>query len=121
MTEQHPITPPPELVEQWYRDSPEDDEQCYIATKAARWGADQEMEACVEWLREARNHGLGYDFGRRLADGLSAARRPKPPSLAEQGLKIFDGSLGLLSDEYPTEVDTIRRALERLQELESKQ
>jgi hypothetical protein len=58
-----PITPPPELVEQW-RNLPEytDGRQKMImvtlsreklqdiATKAANWGADQELEACCEWL-----------------------------------------------------------------------
>ena len=41
---EHPITPPPELVEQWREEA---DNQLppyydYIATQAARWGADQE-------------------------------------------------------------------------------
>jgi hypothetical protein len=94
----------------------------YIATQAVRRGADQELEACCEWLREARNHGLGYDIGRILADNLRAARRPKPPSLAEQAQRILvengttlDGRIEL----DPDDIITIRAALERLQELES--
>jgi hypothetical protein len=53
----HPITPPPELVDEWRR-VPEYtdglrkltmvtitvDRLQYIATQAARWGADQELE-----------------------------------------------------------------------------
>ena len=39
MTNQHPITSPPELVEQW------EAETACVAVKAARWGADQELEA----------------------------------------------------------------------------
>lgn len=101
MTDNHPITPPPELVEQWYDDSENcvtqsarwgADQETYIITQAARWGADQELEACVEWLREARNHGFGYDHGAVLAGKLRAARRPKPPSLKERLSKaIIDG------------------------------
>lgn len=45
MTQQHPITPPPELVKQWWTEfditDPELDFLHFIATKAARWGADQ--------------------------------------------------------------------------------
>ena len=85
MTEQHPITPPRELVLQWLEDSPEDDElgiAGYIATQAARWGADMELEACCADLRMV----LGPD----QADWLRSVRRPKPPSLKEQALEALD-------------------------------
>ena len=124
MTEQRHMTALPlKFVDTWDQEANQSGKPRldYIATQDVRRGVDQELEACCEWLREARNHGLGYDIGRILADNLRAARRPKPPSLAEHGLKILDESLGLLSDEYPMEVATIRRALERLQELEGKQ
>ena len=56
MTQEHPITPPAELVQQWINEADgghdprwQDYEQD-IATRAARWGADQELEACCEWL-----------------------------------------------------------------------
>ena len=89
---EHPITPPPE--------------------------ADQELEACCEWLREARNHGFGC-VGRILADNLRAARRPKPPSLAEQAtaqldIAVIRGDCITTSDALPS----LRAALKRLQELE---
>lgn len=90
-------------------------------TELAKKIADQELEACCEWLREARNHGFGYDMGRILADNLRAARRPRPPSLAEQAQRILvengttlDGRIEL----DPDDIITIRAALERLQELE---
>ena len=45
MTNPHPITPPPELVQQWINE--EDGLTAkHIATQAARWGSDQELEAC---------------------------------------------------------------------------
>ena len=48
MTNQHPITPPPELVVQWYlgaKAHPPDQWVTDVATQAAQWGADQELEA----------------------------------------------------------------------------
>jgi hypothetical protein len=50
MTNQHPTTPPPELVQQWLSDfygstvAP-GEAAIDIATQAPRWGADQELEA----------------------------------------------------------------------------
>ena len=114
----HPITPPPELVEKWiksarYKDFmpyPEGYEQYEqrLTTIAARWGADQELEACCEWLRE---NGL---FETRIGH-LRAARRPKPPSLKEQALMALeDGDIGPGASLTPVEVCIIRRALEAL-------
>jgi hypothetical protein len=49
MTQEHPITPPPELVEQWVNNlAPKG--MLSFANQAARWGSDQELEACCEWL-----------------------------------------------------------------------
>ena len=134
MTEQqHPITPPSELVQQWHdawidAKVKHDGLVDFIATHAAHWGSDQELEACCEWLREARNHGLGYDMGRILADKLRAARRPKPPSLAENVSKALDRLPGPGADASYLRIwadkeayglrCAVRRALERLQELE---
>ena len=44
----YPITPPPELVQQWAQEWHDSDwigKDSYITTAAARWGADQELEA----------------------------------------------------------------------------
>jgi hypothetical protein len=104
MTDQHPITPPPELVQQWWESTIpgiETSIKDQLRTQAARWGADQELEACCEWV----NDDLAYD----VADRLRAARRPKPPSLKEQALKTLDG-LTLPDDAF----ETIRFALEAL-------
>ena len=89
MTQEHPITPPPELVRQWattngtaYGDL---SALCQsIATQAARWGADQELEACCEWVSE--NVYRNYPFS---SHELRAARRPKPSSLKEQALQCL--------------------------------
>ena len=80
MTNQHPITPPPELVEQWDSECESDvDAAMYLATQAARWGSDQELEACCEWLL-----GWKVDLYPGGIYNLRLARRPKPPSLKEK-------------------------------------
>jgi len=107
MTQEHPIRPPHELVQQWVSFACENEGYETwqdLATQAARWGADQELEACCADLRMV--------LGPNQADWLRSVRRPKPPSLKEQGLKAldsFEGFTGSLE-----EVDIIRRALESL-------
>lgn len=41
MTNQHPIAPPPELVQQWFDDARNAwaEPQQYVAARAAQWGA----------------------------------------------------------------------------------
>ena len=109
MTENHPITPPPNLVQEWYHEA---DNQIapyyvYMAHQAAGWGADQELEACCADLRMV--------LGPNQADWLRSVRRPKPPSLKEQALD----QLGCIKTDLTRcgmgiSVDTIRRALESL-------
>jgi hypothetical protein len=101
MMKTNPITPPPELVQQWYQEA---DSQLrpyyvYIAIRAAQWGADQELEACCEWLPPWRGNDLRKH------------RRPKPPSLKEQALAVLDDCANCLDGAHE---NTIRRALEAL-------
>ena len=109
MTNQHPITPPPELVEEWIKDANHNAPVfAQVAVMGAQWGADQELEACCEWL--VRNYSYP-----EAGNPLRAARRPKPPSLKEQAL----GALNLMLMFVPPgnqleQGDTIRRALEAL-------
>jgi len=110
---QHPITPPPsELVLQWIGEffgctagGELSDSERFLTTRAAQWGADQELEACVKWL----NSYIPGNEGDRL---LRTARRPKPPSLKEQALDLLD------KGEDPSwdinDFSIIRRALEQL-------
>jgi hypothetical protein len=115
----HPITPPPELVEQWVQATESND--CIgafptnfekrICTAAARWGADQELEACCEWVKSCRKWLAETET--YTSDDLRAARRPKPPSLKEQALETLKYPKDFWSE---AEVDTIRRALEALPE-----
>ena len=102
MTEKHPITPPPELVHQWVDMLSSRSDQA-VFTIAYQAGADQELEACCEWL--VRN----YNYP-QADHPLRAARRPKPPSLKEQALDELIAAERL----YPADWSTIRRALEAL-------
>ena len=112
MTDQSsPITPPPELVEKWaHLLSSRSDHAVF--SLAAQWGADQELEACCEWLSSHCYPGL--------AQRLRAARRPKPPSLKEQGLESLDEvilCLKMLTPGAPVDgihIKNIRLALEAL-------
>jgi hypothetical protein len=119
----HPITPPPELVDEWrrapeYTDGLEKltmvtitvDRLQYIATLAACWGADQELEACCEWFQEfyKTESWVKHDLKH-----FRASRRPQPPSLKEQALEQLE-SVQCLLDMHKLRSDTIRRALEAL-------
>jgi hypothetical protein len=105
MSNQHLITPPPELIEEWWNEfvriesDPDADSLPFIASKAAKWGADQELEACCDWLCDV-------DRWKIVVDRLRAARRPKPPSLKEQALDWCN--------DYIDPDGIIRRALEAL-------
>jgi hypothetical protein len=108
MTQEHPITPPPELLKHW-EDQHFDEGENYdvMLTQAYQAGADQELEACIAWFDKCIP---GYEL---VADRLRAARRPKPPSLKEQALAVLDHTpkgWGLAE----VDLDTIRRALESL-------
>jgi hypothetical protein len=112
MTIEHPITPPPELRREWRQEAPRA-RDCGIARedwlmdRAAQWGADQELEACCDWLGGGGYAGTG--------SALRVARRPKPLSLKERAIK----DLAEIGTHYicPGAADlikTIRRALEAL-------
>jgi hypothetical protein len=111
MTQQHPITPPPELVQQWLGEffgctlSGElSDSERFLATRAAQWGADQELKACCEWMAD--------ETPTNYINALRAARRSKPPSLKKQALSELDS----LENMGACNAETIRRALEQLPE-----
>jgi len=116
--QQYSITPPPELVRHWSRFQGDTDPEALwfrIANEAAQWGwdqrepeiravADQELEACCEWL-------ASKVMSERKYTELRAARRPKPPSLKEQALKALD-AVHVFGNEGDR--DAIRRALEQI-------
>jgi hypothetical protein len=117
MTNQHPITPPPELVKKLQEKAPYfegvfEREQCLI-NAAYQAGADQELEACC-----AEMDGWGdihYSSGWKFSKDLRAARRPKPPTLKEQAQAELDRLIALIPTEGAMAMaEPIRRALEAL-------
>jgi hypothetical protein len=120
MTTKHPITPPPELVQQISLHAinafPDDElgaieideaRDEYIANFFTQWGADKELEACCDWLGEQ---------GFLDAYRLHAARRPKPPSLKEEALAktkaLLDDPGRALLVEVRETLELNRRALQ---------
>jgi hypothetical protein len=107
MTQEHPITPPPELVQAWSDEaltaSGMFEVKMNFATYAARWGSDQELKACCEWVKSKQTYWAH--------DELRASRRPKPPSLKEQALEAMHRNWNPHNND---DFDTIRRALEQL-------
>ena len=110
----NPITPPLELVHQWVDMLASRSDQA-VFTMAAQWGANQELDACCEWL--VRN----YNYP-ETGNPLRTARRPKPPSLKEQALADLNTMtiepcwINGIDTNAPVRAkyDTIRRALEAL-------
>jgi len=105
-----PITPPPELVEQWMQVHTT---KYDLARQAAQWGADQELLACGNYLKqcaawEEEDVTEFYNY-----------RRPRPLSLKEQALEALRHAPG---PDYPNPITLltadehalIRRALEQL-------
>ena len=129
MTDHPTITPPLELVQEWYQEAslsgaPYEYEQ-QIAARAAQWGydqrgevneaklqkaRDQELEACVAWLD-------GFDDEGWAAEQLRADRRPKPQTLSSIALQTLD-TIERDAHYLPEITDTIRRAILRLKQLE---
>jgi hypothetical protein len=127
--QQHPITPPPELVQQWLCS---DDylwgslEQTSVtittnrlqnvATQAAQWGADMELEACGRWIEDQLC--MPPDARADVITKLNGSRRPKPPSLKEQALTALrDSPVDPVDEMLQLSADVeliIRQALEAL-------
>jgi hypothetical protein len=109
--------PPPYLLAEWLRQacecSPHDHSSGaiggFMAYKAAQWGADKELESCVDWIAVYQ----GLEHPELLIALLRAARRPGPPSMNKQALYEIDAAYdsGKIDD---TTYGTIRRALEAI-------
>jgi 2-phospho-L-lactate transferase/gluconeogenesis factor (CofD/UPF0052 family) len=111
MTQQHPITPPPELIQKWSEQFEAGRSLYAMFEDIYRAGADAELEACCEWLV---SEGW-FKYEHEAVEDLRAARRPKPPSLKEQALQaLAEADLGSTEAEWSQRFDTIRRALEQL-------
>ena len=107
MTQEHPITPPPELVQQWWDGTHGAFYEFQaVATQAARWGADQELEACCKTFEDIWNNNEDLMTLSDHLRALRAYRRPNPPSLKKQAL--------LLCNDHIDPEGIIRRALESI-------
>jgi len=92
------------MVEQWsYEKLLEDLSDHVVLARAAQWGADQELAACL-----ADVHAT---YGKGIADWLRSMRRPKPLSLKEQAIEDWDR---LVVGKLCTDETCIRKALEAL-------
>jgi hypothetical protein len=106
MTDQHPITPPSELLQLWFEQHDDYNKGINeLLIEAVQYGADQELLACGNYLKqcaawEEEDVIEFYNY-----------RRPKPPSLKEKALETLKYPKDLWSE---AEVETIRRALEQL-------
>lgn len=87
----HPIVPPPELLEKWSCDLEEDmsvtiawDEDLFC--KIARWGADKEFEACYAWLQVRVQEGWNPCH----LEDLRNARRGNYPAKPDSSLANGD-------------------------------
>ena len=103
--QQHPITPPPELVASLRNSAPHGirdagvTRELWLINHAYTAGADQrgavneaelqkardeELEACCEWVRSM------FSGHPTWADELRVARHPKPPTLKEEALEAWE-------------------------------
>jgi hypothetical protein len=107
MTNTSPITPPPELLEHW-EDLHFDEGENYdvMLIQAYQAGADQELEACCDWL-------ASKPTSERKIPELRATRRPNPPSLKLQALNDLNTAYNEDAIDDTTYCN-IRRALEAL-------
>jgi hypothetical protein len=120
MTDQHLITPPPELVRKWIDEATSQtyaERWIFIVEQAAQWGYDQRGEVNEAKLQKARDEELEACYGwlvlncyGEAASRLRDARRQKPPSLKEQALE----EVGAFEGMGTCNIDIIRRALEAL-------
>jgi hypothetical protein len=118
MTDQHPISVPQELLNQWCRWKPEQTPEGLwrkIADNAAQWSADAELEKCCEWAKQFNYDDECYE------DKLREARRPPAPIKADQALAALGRSPKAGEPTITVDVeqyDIILCALQRLKELE---
>jgi len=114
----HPITPPPELVQQLcdsaalsrsFKNISIREVDVLLILEAFQAGADQELDACCEWfVRDWTDI--------ETTNKLRAARRPKPPTLKEQAIKDLDDLEVNLKDFGMgfVPITNLRKALEAL-------
>ncbi len=125
----HPVKVPPELVASLRNSAPHGirdagvTRELWLINSAYAAGADQELRVCCDaiYLHEGRPLCGG------TAEWLRTTRRPKPPTLAEQGMAVVRQlkNLGSVVDlegaETKQQLNVLEEALNRLAELEAQQ
>jgi hypothetical protein len=139
MSKSHTIQVPPGLMKQWiaeYTVTTGVTVSEYIADRAAQWGydqrepelqqaADQELEAVKHWLTTGPYAAMIVTTVPDFVADLCADRRPKPPTLAGQGIEALDEVVDILRLKFPgakggVHIQTLTAALNRLAELEKR-
>jgi hypothetical protein len=98
----HSITPPPELLDKW-DNLPMSTKEIFLI--AVQWGADQELKACVEWVKNQTYWAS--------EDALRIARRPKSQTLNSVALQMLK-TIERDGHYIPEITETIRCALEAM-------
>ena len=106
------LMPPANLMKEWYDECRASEKPLhwplFSVLKAAQWGADQQLEACCDWVEK-------NDMLKRAHHDLRAHCRPKPPSLKQQALQALEtADIGYSVTLTPAEGSMVRRALEAL-------
>lgn len=108
----HPITPPPELLKSWEdRHFDEEENVDLLLIEAYQAGADQELDACCEYLRRCAA------WEPEDVDEFCAARRLKPLSLKKQALDAlgrFSSNAHTQASQMTQDFEVLRRAVEQL-------
>jgi hypothetical protein len=108
-----PITPPPELVQQWLHEAQRNGDPWAQATasRAAQWGADQQLAEDAKWL----DHNALNEPHLRITpvgEALKEAMRPKLLCLKKQALLVLDEIASIDAAHY----NVLRHAIEALPE-----
>jgi len=111
MTQEHPITPPLELLKYWEEQHFDEGENYDVMLiKAYQAGADQQLEQDAKWL-DTKALFSSHLTITPSGDALRQVMRPKPPSLKEQALTLLDDCSDRMDAAHE---NIIRRALEQL-------
>jgi hypothetical protein len=77
------IYPPDHLLRKWESLIIDEEQNVDVVLyEAFQAGADQELEACCEWLKGTAHIGIDFE--------LINARRPKPTSLKDEAQEIIE-------------------------------
>jgi hypothetical protein len=82
-----------------------------VFTQAACWGADQELQECINFIHD--NELCDPNFYKDLL----TARRPKLPTIKEQALSLlskFSSNTGIKATMTQEDIEIIRSALKQI-------